>query len=139
MAVLIAASSLGLTSPSHVGLEASFAAPAHGSSSAAILVHFVPLSEGVRVNQEPAPRLRLETAGILLDRQPPARRTAPIDPDFARYVEPSEAVRFPVAVDPAAPRGQHVVRATVTYSYCSKTQGWCRKGNEPVEVLVDIR
>jgi hypothetical protein len=101
-------------------------------------VRFVPFAEGVRVNQDPAPRLRLETTGILLDRQPPPRRTAPIDPDFARYVEPSEAVRFPVALDPAAPRGRYVVRATVSYSYCSKTQGWCRKGSEPIEVLVSI-
>ena len=122
---------------SHVGLEASFVPPAHGASGA-VLVHFMPLAEGVKVNQEPAPRLRLETTGILLDRQPPQQRTVPVDPDFARYFEPSEPARFPVAIDPAAPRGQHVVRATVTYSYCSKTQGWCRRGSEPVEVLVQI-
>ncbi len=138
LALLLAGSSLGLTGPTQVGLEASFAPPARGSASAAILVRFTPLSEGVKVNLEPAPRLRLETAGILLDRQPPPLRTAPIDPDFARYFEPSDAARFPVAIDPAAPRGQHVVRATVTYSYCSRTQGWCRRGNEPVEVLVSI-
>lgn len=136
--LLLAGSALGLTGPAHVGLEASFAPPARGSASAAVLVRFLPLSEGVRVNQEPAPRLRLETTGILLDRQPPQQRAVPVDPDFARYLEPSEPVRFPVAIDPAAPRGQHVVRATVTYSYCSKTQGWCRRGSEPVEVLVQI-
>lgn len=138
LALLLAGSSLGLTSPAHVSLEASFAPAARGSASAAVVVRFLPLSEGVRVNQEPAPRLRLETTGILLDRQPPPPRVAPVDPDFARYFEPSDAARFPVAIDPAAPRGQHVVRATVTYSYCSKTQGWCRRGSEPVEVLVRV-
>ncbi len=122
---------------SHVGLEASFVPPAHGASGA-VLVHFMPLAEGVKVNQEPAPRLRLETDGVLLDRQPPARRAASVDPDFARYIEAREPVRFPVALDPRARRGRHVVRATVSYSYCSKTQGWCRKGSQPVDIPVDV-
>ena len=138
LALLLTGLSLDLPAATQVGLEASFVPPARGASAGAVLVHFMPLSEGVKVNQEPAPRLRLETAGVLLDRQPPARHASSVDPDFARYIEPREPVRFPVAVDPQARPGRYVVRATVSYSYCSKAQGWCRKGSQPVDIPVEI-
>jgi hypothetical protein len=30
------------------------------------------------------------------------------------------------------------VKATVTYFYCSKREGWCRKGTAAVDVPLDI-
>jgi hypothetical protein len=45
-------------------------------------------------------------------------------------------VVFPVALAPGAPAGDRDVKAKLTYFYCSKREGWCRKGSAPVEFKV---
>jgi hypothetical protein len=127
------------TTTPDVRMEASYQAPGQPGASGAILVRFVPRSPEIRVNEEPPPRLRLEGGGVLLDRQPPARAGATIvEPDLARYLDPAVPVRFAVAPDPRASGGTHVVRASVSYAYCSKTQGWCKRATQPIEVEVKL-
>jgi hypothetical protein len=103
-------------------------------------VTLTPVLPGIVVNEQPAPRLKLDPAQVVLvDRQPPrAPSTAPIDPSQARYLDPRVPVRFPVALAAGAPRGTHAVRASVTYFYCSKSEGWCRKGTGEISVDVTV-
>jgi hypothetical protein len=42
-------------------------------------------------------------------------------------------------VGAATARGAHVVKGGVTYFYCSKREGWCRKGTTPVEFPVTLK
>jgi hypothetical protein len=104
-------------------------------------VTFSPRDPQIRVNEEPAPRLKLDPAqGVLVDRQPPRDTGAApaFDPATAKSLDPVTPVRFPVALAPNAPKGTHAVKASVTYFYCSKKDGWCRKSTTDVEVTVRV-
>ncbi len=138
LAVLMAVPALA--APPRVAVGASFVPPAKAGAKGAIAVTLEPSDPEVHVNQEPAPRLKLDPdQGVLLDKQPPAPSKVPTyDPDTAKYLDPLIPVRFPVAFAPQAPKGTHSVKASVTYFYCSKREGWCRKGTAEVEVPVSV-
>jgi hypothetical protein len=122
----------------HVTVSASYLPPA-GEAGAAIAVTFSPATPDIRVNEDPAPRLKLDpTQQILAEKPVPRRSPAAAAPGQARYLDPILPVTFPVKVDARAARGEHTVKATVTYFYCSKSAGWCRKGTADVGVPVRI-
>ena len=125
--------------PKHFTLLARFEPPPDAKALGAVSVAFTPLDPDVQINQEPAPRLKLDPAQkLLVDKQLPPAPVAGFDPDKARYLDPKLPVRFPVAWAPEAPRGSQLVEANVTYFYCSKREGWCRKGTDEIEVPVSV-
>jgi hypothetical protein len=126
--------------PDLVTVTATFVAPAKPGANGAIAVTFVPKDPEVHVNEEPAPRLKLDAGQkILVDKQPPApSRIAPVDPEVAHYLDPRLPVSFPVALAPGAPKGAQMLTASVTYFFCSKREGWCRKGTSEVEVPLSV-
>src|SRR5262245_61599520 len=85
--------------PQHLSVSASFKAPAKPGGLGAVLVTFVPKDPEVHVNEEPAPRLKLDPGqNLLVDKQtPPASRIEPFDPDNARYLDTTFPASFPVA------------------------------------------
>ncbi len=127
-------------SPQHFGLTARFEPPPRPGANASIAVSFAGTDPDIHINETPAPRLKLGAEqGVLVDKQPPAPdKVPPYDPDTARYLDIALPVYFPVAIAKGAPRGAHTVPAAVTYFYCSKRQGWCRKGTTDVAVTVDV-
>jgi hypothetical protein len=139
LAAVLAAPLLGVA-PQHFTVTAVFAPPTKAGGSAAIEVRFGGRDPEIRINEEPAPRLKLDpTQTILVDKQPPAPSSAPVfDPDKARYLDLAWPVSFPVALAPGAPKGAQTVKAAVTYFYCSKREGWCRKGTTDIEVPVTV-
>lgn len=125
----------------HFDVEASFV-PAHRPGAPAqVAVRFHALDPDVRVNESPAPRLKLDLAQfVLIDKQPPAPSQVPdYDPLTARYLDLTHPVLFPVTIAPAAPRGPQLVKAGVVFFYCSQREAWCRRGTEPVEIPVTVR
>ena len=131
---------LGASAPDLVTVTAAFVPPAKPGANGAIAVTLVPKDPEVHVNEEPAPRLKLDASQkILVDKQPPApARIAPVDPEVAHYLDPKQPVSFPVAWAPDAPKGAQMLTASVTYFYCSKREGWCRKGTTDVEVPLSV-
>ena len=139
-AVLGAASQTSAPSPRHFDVAASFSAPVRAGESASVNVLFSPVDPDVRINEEPAPRLKLEpNQGVLVDRQKePATRANEVDPEKARYLDLSKPYRFPVGFAAQAPKGAQEVKANVVYFYCSKREGWCRRGTAAIELTVDV-
>jgi hypothetical protein len=127
--------------PRHFELTASFVPAKKADAGASVAVVFQPLDPDVRVNESPAPRLRLDEAqAVLVDRQPPAEGGVPdYDPLTARYVDLSRPVLFPVGLAKGAPRGEHAVKANVVFFYCSHRENWCRRGNAEVTIPVTVR
>jgi hypothetical protein len=121
-------------------VRAAFVVPTKAGATPAIEVTFVSKDPEVHINEEPAPRLKLDVAqSVLVDKQPPLRvRTAPYDPSSARYLDLSRPLKFPVAFAPTAPKGAQTVGATLTFFYCSRREGWCRRGSVEVEVPVTV-
>jgi hypothetical protein len=56
---------------------------------------------------------------------------APKDPDVN-----INATSVPVAWAGKPPASRETLKADVVYFYCSKREGWCRKGTAPVEFSV---
>jgi hypothetical protein len=129
-----------LTAPQHFTLVAAFE-PARAGRGAAVAVTFTALDPDVYVNEEPAPRLRLDpTEAVLVDKQAPASgKGVDWDPETARFLDLRHPLRFPVALAASAPRGEHLAKANVVFFYCSKREAWCRRGSAEVEVLVTVK
>jgi hypothetical protein len=125
--------------PTHFDLTATFTPVRNGSGEVAI--QFVAKDPDVKVNEIPAPRLKLEAG--------PATVTAPVRPAApakggpagvgpGRYLDLTLPVTFPVTLASGTPRGSHDARGTVTYFYCSKREGWCRRGTAEVAFPITV-
>lgn len=127
--------------PQHFTLVASYAPAAKSGANGAVAVVFSPLNADVHINESPAPRLKLDPdQKVLTDKQPPApSRVEPFDPDKARYLDLALPVTFPASIAADAPKGPQTVKANVVYFYCSKAQGWCRRGATDVEIQLTVR
>ena len=72
-----------------------------------------------------------------MDKQPPPpARIPPFDPETVRYLDTTFPVSFPVAWAGKPPASHATLKAEVVYFYCSKRDGWCRKGTAPVTFSV---
>ncbi|HSD26171.1 MAG TPA: hypothetical protein VLL75_02655 [Vicinamibacteria bacterium] len=125
----------------HFEVTAAFTAPRTGAADGAVAVTFQALDPDLRVNETPAPRLKLDLAqAVLVDKQtPPASQVPDYDPLTARYLDPAKPVLFPVAIAPTAPRGSHEVKASVVFFYCSTREAWCRRGTADISIPVTVR
>ena len=138
--LLLAAGTAESGGPRHFDVAGSFVPPAKPGAHGAIAVTFTARDPDVHVNEEPAPRIKLDLGQTaLVDKQPPMPKSVPVyEPETARYLDLTKPVRFPVAIAGNAPRGPQTVKASVVYFYCSQREGWCRRGTTDVEFTVDI-
>jgi len=139
-ALLVLLPAAGLATDEHFNVSAAYVPPAKAGASGAVAVAFLSADPDVRINQEPAPRLKLDPGQtVLVDRQPPAAARKGESAGEPKYLDTTLPVSFPVGLNPKAPKGEQTVKGTVTYFYCSKTEGWCRKGTGEVEFPVNVR
>lgn len=123
---------------SHFALSATYEPAAKGKHGA-VVVTFSPTDPDVKINEEPAPRLLLDPMqAVLDDKQGPPKPGTVADPEKVKALDLTRPVRFPVALRAAAPSGEQPVTAHVQYFYCSKREGWCRKGKTEVEFSVKV-
>jgi hypothetical protein len=125
----------------HFDVTAAFNPAKTAAANAAVAVTFRSLDPDVKINETPAPRLKLDLAQtVLVDRQPPPSSQVPdYDPLTARYLDIARPVLFPVAIAPTAPRGAQEVKASVVYFYCSTREAWCRRGTADLLIPVTVR
>ncbi|HSB62067.1 MAG TPA: hypothetical protein VLI67_10130 [Vicinamibacteria bacterium] len=140
LSLLLLLLAAGAAGPTHFDVAASFVPPAKPGAAGAIAVSFAPRDPDVHINEEPAPRLKLDLEQTaLVDRQPPPPRSVPtFDPETVRYLDLGKPVRFPVAFAPNAPKGPQTVKVSVVYFYCSQREAWCRRGSADLEVGVTV-
>ena len=126
----------------HFDVNAEFRA-ARRNAPAEVAVQFVATDPDVKINEFPAPKLKL-TAGPATVIVPPkatapaADKGAPTGSEPGHYLDLTLPVTFPVTLDAAATRGAHDGKGTVTYFYCSKREGWCRKGTAEVAFPIAV-
>jgi len=125
----------------HFAVMATFEPAKKAGGEGAVAVTFRALDPDVKLNETPAPRLKLDlTQTVLEDRQPQAPAQVPdFDPLTARYLDISKPVRFPATISGSAPSGPHEVKANVVYFYCSTREAWCRRGSVDVLIPVTVR
>jgi hypothetical protein len=139
--VALVPAAVTVASARHFEVAAAFDPPKTPAERGSVAITFRPLDPDVRVNETPAPRLKLDLAQtVLVDKQPPApSRVLDYDPLSARYLDTAKPVLFPVAIAPTAPVGSHSVKASVVYFYCSTREAWCRRGSVDVLIPVTVR
>lgn len=130
----------GAPKPTHFDVTASFT-PARGNAPGEVAVQFVAKDPDVKINEVPAPRLKLDAGPAAV--VPPARPVAPAKGAAApagpgHYLDLTLPVTFPVTLAPGTPRGSQEARGTVTYFYCSKREGWCRRGVAEVSFPIAV-
>ena len=124
----------------HFDLQATFVPAAGAKADAAVAVLFTAKDPDVKINEIPAPKLKLDPAQSVLQSKEDAPKGAAAEaPDQVRYLDLAAPVRFPVGLGGAATKGTHLVKGSVAYFYCSKREGWCRKGTTDVEIPVLVR
>lgn len=137
--VLIATGLFQGAPKTHFDVSASFTA-ARRDAPAEVAVQFTANDPDVKINEFPAPKLKL-TAGPATVAVPPkaaAGKGAPAPGEPGHYLDLTLPVTFPVTLDASAPRGAHDAKGTVTYFYCSKREGWCRKGSADVAFRIAV-
>jgi hypothetical protein len=139
--MLLATTALALLAapPQMFTLTASYEASAKRQGMVA--VQFKAIDPDVMVNEHPGPRLALDPAQtVLVNKQPPPAKGAAAapDPTDGKYLDLTLPVVFPVELAGAAPKGDQAVKGKVTYFFCSKREGWCRKGTTEIEFPVKV-
>src|SRR5512138_1429205 len=104
---LVSTLALAVGGTTYVEVEATYEAPVKAGADGAVAVLFKPTAPKIVVNENPAPRLKLDPAQtVLVDKQPPKAPSAPpADPAHAKYLDPQVPIRFAVALAPGAPKG----------------------------------
>lgn len=127
--------------PAHFDVTASFNAPRRNAPGE-VAVQFVARDPDVKINEVPGPRLKLSAGPATMAPAPakgPGAKAAPAGAEPGHYLDLTLPVTFPVTLDPAATKGAHDAKGTVTYFYCSKREGWCRKGTAEVAFPIAVR
>ena len=132
---------------SHFDITASYA---RRGAAGEVAVRFVARDPDVKINETPAPRLKLEGGPLVVATPPASARpaaAAPVKDKDAKespdgpptaYLDLTLPVSFPVTVATGTAAGNHDVKGTVTYFYCSKREHWCRRGVAPVTFPVSV-
>lgn len=122
----------------YFGVEATFRPPLKAKRPGAIEVQFTAKDPAIRINEDPAPRIKLEPGQTALIYKEPAPSSAvpTFTPELATYLDLTRPVSFPVFLGPSAANGTQSVKGIVTFFYCSKKEGWCKKGSSDFEVAV---
>jgi hypothetical protein len=124
----------------HITVQATYVSPAKRGGPSMVTVRFSPRDPDLRLNEEPGPRLRLDPAQtVLVEKRQVAAKVPALEPGHTRYLDTALPVVFPVGLGPGAVKGDHAVKGSLTYFYCSKREGWCRKGRATVQIPVLIR
>src|SRR5688572_29253573 len=141
--VLIATGLFQGAPKAHFNVSATFSGARRGAP-AEVAVQFTATDPDVKINEFPAPKLKL-TSGPAAVIVPPKTAAvagkaaaAPAAGEPGHYRDLTLPVTFPVTLDAAASRGAHDAKGTVTYVYCSKREGWCRKGKAEVAFAIAV-
>ena len=141
VALLLSAAVVSAGSGTHFDVQATFVPAVNAKADAAIAVLFTAKDPDVKVNETPSPRLKLDSSqSVLVSKAQENHKDAGAPtPENPRYLDLAAPVRFPVVLGPAAGRGTHLVKGALSYFYCSKREGWCRKGTTEVEIPVLVK
>jgi hypothetical protein len=131
----------GAPKPNHFTVSATFTPPRR-KAPGEVAVQFVASDPEVKINEVPAPRLKLNsgpaTLAVPAGGAVPPRTGAGGAAGPGHYLDLTLPVTFPVTLAPGTPAGSHDATGTVTYFYCSKREGWCRKGTAEVAFPIAV-
>jgi hypothetical protein len=114
----------------HVKVYASLSKQAFkGGETGELRITFSP-EEGYHINANPPVEFAIDSGKAVLLK---GELTQPVDRSNG-YLSTRSPVRQTVYVPGTVAPGIHVMKATVTYYYCSDREGWCVRYRQPVSL-----
>ena len=137
--VLLAGSPLavanGATTNDYVRLEVRPAsALMRPGASGVIEFHFFP-ADGIHVNADPPVQFSLDSAVTVIISGKPVMTTDPA----TGYLSTGVPVKQEISLPRSSNARQVTVKGTVTYFYCSDSEGWCNRQKERVEFTITLK
>jgi hypothetical protein len=97
-----------------------------------LLIFFTPQDE-IHITTDPPMRFALTSSELFVL----GERLVPTD-TATGYVDTSQPVVQDLQVKTIAIPGKATLKGTLTYYFCSDSEGWCRRFNQPVELDATI-
>ncbi len=120
------------TSP--VKVSASFSKEAfRKGEKGEILIAFA-AERGYHINVDPPVELAIDSGKVI---QLKGKLALPVDKSNG-YLSTRSPVRQTISVPKTVTPGEHLMKATVTYYYCSDAEGWCVKYRQPVTLSFTV-
>ena len=106
----------------------------HPGGKGTILMSFTPI-DGIHINTDPSITVKLEKNRLI---------SLQGEPDFdtdkeSGFLSTSTPVEQQFRVSQKAKSGEHTIKGTIVYYFCSDTEGWCRKLSQPVTLMLNIQ
>ncbi len=99
-----------------------------------IELRFFP-ADGIHVNVDPPVKFSLDSAtGLVLNGRPLMTADA-----RSGYLSTTAPVQQKVTLGRKVAPGQCTVKGTVTYFFCSDSEGWCKRQKVPVEFTILVK
>jgi hypothetical protein len=97
-----------------------------------IVVTFAP-EEGIHVNVDPAPEIRLDSvASAHLTGSPMLSTTS------MGFLNTDSPINFALQVNPDAPEGAQNLKGVCIYYFCSDVEKWCVRARQPFELTLQV-
>jgi hypothetical protein len=132
---LVCATSLAGTpgDTEHVACRASLSASTFRRGDTGEIRIVLTPAAGIHVNGSPLPSLRLAPGAVAV-----AQGAVDAAVNARGYLTGDSTVVQRIGIRKDAPRGTHVLRGTITYYYCSDTEGWCMRSQQALELSLTI-
>ena len=108
--------------------------PLAGGQTGEMVIALRP-AEGFHINAEPPVRVSLDSAATVSLVGEPLQIVA----ETTGYLDPEAEVKQRFRVTKNAAAGTHRLKITITYFYCSDSEGWCRPFRHPVELTLLVK
>jgi hypothetical protein len=99
-----------------------------------ILVSFTPI-DGIHINIDPPVTVKLEKNSFISLQGKPEIST---DKESG-FLSTSAPIEQGFHVSEKAKSGEHIIKGTIVYYFCSDNEGWCRKFAQPITLHLSIQ
>lgn len=99
-----------------------------------ILISFVPV-DGIHINADPPVTVTIEKNRVLSLKGDP---DVTVDKE-SEALSTSTPVEQRFTVSSKATPGEHTIKGTIIYYFCSDTEGWCRRFSQPMTLKLNIQ
>jgi len=101
-------------------------------ASGHLLVSLKPV-KGIHINLKPAMSVRFDSLSEV-------RPNGDLEiPKKGEYLDAAGNIRIPIIVPASRTPGNAVLRAELTYYYCSDAEGWCSRFKQPIELSLTVK
>jgi hypothetical protein len=106
----------------------------HPGASWEVEIRFFP-ADGIHINTDPPVQFTLDSMGVVSIHGKPLM----IKDSKSGYLSTADPVKQSIEIRKNASPGKLTVKGTITYFFCSDTEGWCNRQKEHVEFTILVK